>query len=964
MATISLTGDDGSTIVLSPPQSPAITLGGAILGPQGKPGADGQDGSSTITNTTPTSLTGILKGVGGLIASATAGSDYLLPTGSGSQLTGITESQISGLTSDLAGKQPLDSDLTAVAALTTTGMIARTGTGTFSARTITAGSSKLSVTNGDGVSGNPTLDVASIGGLITAGTNVTITGSGTVASPYSISSTGSGGGTTSPLTTKGDVWGYSTTNARIPIGSNNQVLTADSTQTLGLKWSTPITTFFNVKLYGAVGDGSHDDTSAIQSAINAALATIESSGTVFFPAGIYKITSSLNCTNASVSTGGDAVTLRGEGQRASMIIRSGSGFAMVTYNGSNGPAGNPSVYGGLIDITLNGNATSGPALQTNSAQQMFFRGVSTIGVNDVAWDLNTMQDSYFLQCTFNNCGSTSHYVIEMYGSADGTVNMMWFEQIRVETFFKGALSVVAPTAQRASNGGNNGFMFYQCKFENYPTVHGTDICYFDSWTQQLDMSGIFISAGTFDTGFSTAVNGITFGDGGATSPGLNQATFRSVFMNSGTSIGRSVLNINGNSVMAGGVTVDNITGDNTLTSGVLTVNGATGLSIDKGNVQNSAGGTLVAGDGSGTYIRATGGGSGTVTSVAVSGGTTGLTTSGGPITTTGTITLAGTLAVANGGTGSTTKNFVDLTTGQSVAGSKTFSSSTAVNNTLTVTADISAVGPQFAVIDTAAIGSSNGAGIVGRLSSAPTAASQTLAFYLGGANGANTAGMLIVSTQAHTTGSSQGTQLQLITTPNGSTTRTTALTLDQNQSATFAGDVTLADGKNISTGTTTGMKIGTATTQKLAVYNATPVVQQSATIDPAVAMSNFGIRAAGTAYPITTSGTVAFSGPTNLTGMVTAGSGGTATTQTVRTASATLSTTSAQYQVCNATSAINITLPATTVQIIFTIKNITVNTVSVVGTIDGATNYSLGQWKYVTLLGTGTSGSWYVIGNN
>jgi len=47
-------------------------------------------------------------------------------------------------------------------------------------------------------------------------------------------------------------------------------------------------------------------------------------------------------------------------------------------------------------------------------------------------------------------------------------------------------------------------------------------------------------------------------------------------------------------------------------------------------------------------------GAGTVTSVDVSGGTTGLTTSGGPITTSGTITLAGTLNVANGGTGATT----------------------------------------------------------------------------------------------------------------------------------------------------------------------------------------------------------------------------------------------------------------------------------------------------------------------
>lgn len=48
-----------------------------------------------------------------------------------------------------------------------------------------------------------------------------------------------GGGTTSPLTTKGDVWGYSTTNARVPVGTNGQVLTADSTQTLGVKWATP-----------------------------------------------------------------------------------------------------------------------------------------------------------------------------------------------------------------------------------------------------------------------------------------------------------------------------------------------------------------------------------------------------------------------------------------------------------------------------------------------------------------------------------------------------------------------------------------------------------------------------------------------------------------------------------------------------------------------------------------------------
>lgn len=57
---------------------------------------------------------------------------------------------------------------------------------------------------------------------------------------------------------------------------------------------------------------------------------------------------------------------------------------------------------------------------------------------------------------------------------------------------------------------------------------------------------------------------------------------------------------------------------------------------------------------------------GSVTSVDVSGGTTGLTTSGGPITSSGTITLSGTLDVDNGGTGQTS-----YTNGQLLIGNTT-----------------------------------------------------------------------------------------------------------------------------------------------------------------------------------------------------------------------------------------------------------------------------------------------------
>ena len=68
--------------------------------------------------------------------------------------------------------------------------------------------------------------------------------------------------------------------------------------------------------------------------------------------------------------------------------------------------------------------------------------------------------------------------------------------------------------------------------------------------------------------------------------------------------------------------------------------------------------------------------SGTVTSVAVSGGATGLTTTGGPITSTGTISLAGTLAVSNGGTGQTS-----FTNGQLLIGNTT--GNTLTKSTLT-----------------------------------------------------------------------------------------------------------------------------------------------------------------------------------------------------------------------------------------------------------------------------------------
>ena len=71
---------------------------------------------------------------------------------------------------------------------------------------------------------------------------------------------------------------------------------------------------------------------------------------------------------------------------------------------------------------------------------------------------------------------------------------------------------------------------------------------------------------------------------------------------------------------------------------------------------------------------------GTVTSVAASGGTTGLTFSGSPITTSGTFTLGGTLGVGNGGTGQTSYTNGQLLIGNTTGNTLTKATLTAGTN--------------------------------------------------------------------------------------------------------------------------------------------------------------------------------------------------------------------------------------------------------------------------------------------
>lgn len=153
---------------------------------------------------------------------------------------------------------------------------------------------------------------------------------------------------------------------------------------------------FNVQDFGAKGDGSHDDTAAIQSAI--AAAQTAGGGTVYVPSGTYKTTATLSITAAKI-------TVEGEGASSIIACAFAAGDILRVARTSSTAA---LIANGLFTdfaIISTVKKTSGAALAMDGVQDM--RICNVHAVSRVYSDPNNLWDSFsfhdFTIVVMENC---------------------------------------------------------------------------------------------------------------------------------------------------------------------------------------------------------------------------------------------------------------------------------------------------------------------------------------------------------------------------------------------------------------------------------------------------------------------------------------------------------------------------------------------------------------------------------
>lgn len=137
---------------------------------------------TTAALSSPTSFTDAINQLSTFAAAHDTLDEIFPQTGAGNVIYSDGSNWLQAAPGSTSGVQAWDADLDALAALTTTGISVRTGSGTWATRTLVQPAAGLTISNADGVAGNPTFalanDLAALEGLTTTG-YIVRTGDGT-----------------------------------------------------------------------------------------------------------------------------------------------------------------------------------------------------------------------------------------------------------------------------------------------------------------------------------------------------------------------------------------------------------------------------------------------------------------------------------------------------------------------------------------------------------------------------------------------------------------------------------------------------------------------------------------------------------------------------------------------------------------------------------------------------------------
>jgi len=161
---------------------------------------------------------------------------------------------------------------------------------------------------------------------------------------------------------------------------------------------------FNVKDYGAKGDGVTDDATAIKAAIAAAFAV--GGGIVFFPAGTFMVGSTLTFP-MDATTRYSNITLRGAGPNSTVLRRTGN-FILLDISGTD--TARWIISAAVQDLKLIGagaTAWTEPVVRSYYSQFINFNRVNWDNSRATALSALQMFDSYFYECRWDYQGNES-----------------------------------------------------------------------------------------------------------------------------------------------------------------------------------------------------------------------------------------------------------------------------------------------------------------------------------------------------------------------------------------------------------------------------------------------------------------------------------------------------------------------------------------------------------------------------